>query len=334
MLNHFLFFISAAFFAATSQAQNNGTVKFNNVPFTNGSEAGKTSFKSNEFIYARAELGKTVKEYFKIGDPDEPTKPHVLIFKYSKKYTESDGKTYADNFTNGDYLYVKPEHLNKTYIELDILPDPAIAKDMFCMVSNFQGSKYSCPIYHVRLKDYKNNSTISYSIQLVGGTTVANNSDNPALPKVTGSFDLVIDHADELLVKQNKELAIKKVQTDGDNLASLPPVFSKPFKTTDPKLTVSKIDAILKRDYPHRKVLKMALESDGGQLWLVSKNDLGIPRYRYFNGKLHVAYMEDGVCKVGSVELIENYLGSGKYAALAAEYWSEYDRKINCAAVK
>jgi len=287
MLKHFLLFISAALIAITSQAQNNAKVIFNNVPFTNGSEAGKTSFKSSEFIYARVELGKTVKEYFKIEEPAGPTKPHVLIFKYSKRYTEADGKTYADNFTNGEYLYVKPENLNKTYFELDILPDPAIAKDMFCMVSNFQGGKYSSPIYFVRLKNYKNNSTISYSIQLVGGTTVANDAGNPALPKVTGSFDLVIDHADELLVKQNMELASKKVQTDGDKLASLPPVFSKPFKTTDPKLTASKINAILKRDYPNRKVLKLALESDGGQLWMVSKNDLGIPRYRYFNGKLH-----------------------------------------------
>ncbi|MFZ1314291.1 MAG: hypothetical protein WAR38_15605 [Chitinophagaceae bacterium] len=46
MLRHFFVLISAAFIAATSVAQTNGTVKFNNVPFTNGSEAGKTSFKS------------------------------------------------------------------------------------------------------------------------------------------------------------------------------------------------------------------------------------------------------------------------------------------------
>lgn len=327
-------FVSPAFIATTSLAQNNVTVKFNNAPFITGGETGKTSFKSNEFIYARIELEKTVKEYFKIEEPDGPNKPHVLIFKYSKRYTEPDGKTYADKFTNGDYLYVRPEDLTKNYIELDILPDPAIASDMFCMVSNFQGGRYTCPIYHVRLKEYKNNSTISYSIELVGGTTVANNSGNASLPKVSGSFDLIVDHADELFVKQNKELAIKKVQTDGDHLASLPPIFSKPFKTTDPKLNTAKLSAILKRDYPHRKVLKMALDSEGGQLWLVSKNDLGIPRYRHFNGKLHVAYMEDGVCKVGSVELVESYMGGGKYAALTADYWSEYDRKINCALIK
>ncbi|HQV86424.1 MAG TPA: hypothetical protein PLO70_07915 [Chitinophagaceae bacterium] len=334
MLRHFLLFISASFITATSLAQTYGIVKFNNVPFTNGSEAGKTSFKSNEFIYARVELEKSVKEYFKITNPDGSSKPHVLIFKFSKRYTEVDGKNYSDNFTNGEYLYIKPEDLSKTYIDLDILPDPAMANDVFCLVSNFQGGMYTSPIYRVRPKGYKNNSTINYSIQLVGGTTVANNSGNENLPKVTGTFDLLVNHSDEPLLKQNSDLADKKVQANGLNLSSLPTIFSRPFKTTDPKLTAAKLTAILKRDYPHRKVLKMALDSDGGQLWLVSKNDFGIPRYRYFNGLLHVAYMEDGVCKVGSVELIENYLGGGKYAALAADYWSEYDRTINCTAVK
>ncbi|MBK8520569.1 MAG: hypothetical protein WAT20_06330 [Ferruginibacter sp.] len=334
MLKHFFLFISAAFIAATSLAQNNGTVKFNNVPFTNESVAGKTSFKSNEFIYARVELGKTVKEYFQIEEPDRPTKPHILIFKYKVIYTVPNGKTYEERFTNGDYMYVKPEDLTKTYIDLDILPDPALANDVFCMVSNFQGGMYTSPIYRVRPKGYKNNSIINYSIQLVGGTTVANNSGNENLPKVTGNFDLIINHSDEPFIKLNSDLADKKVQTAGLSLSSLPPIFFKPFKTTDPKLTAAKLAAILKRDYPHRKILKMALDSDGGQLWMISKNDFGIPRYRYFKGLLHVAYMEDGVCKVGSVELIENYLGSGTYAALGADYWSEYDRSINCAAVK
>jgi hypothetical protein len=321
-------------FAASVTAQQQASVKFYNMPAGEVGRTARSSFKSNEFIYARVELGKTVKAYFQIEEPDRPTKPHILIFKYKVIYTVPNGKTYEERFTNGDYMYVKPEDLTKTYIDLDILPDPALANDVFCMVSNFQGGMYTSPIYRVRPKEYKNNSIINYSIQLVGGTTVANNSGNENLPKVTGNFDLIVNHSDELFIKQNSDLADKKVQADGLNLSSLPPIFYKPFKTTDPKLTAAKLAAILKRDYPHRKILKMALDSDGGQLWMISKNDFGIPRYRYFKGLLHVAYMEDGVCKVGSVELIENYLGSGRYAALAADYWSEYDRSINCAAVK
>ena len=101
--------MSAAFVTATSLAQNNATFKFNNTPFTAGAEPGKTSFKSNEFIYAHDELEKTEKEYFNITDPDYPSKPHRFISKHSKRYTEADGKTYADIFTNGDCLAVTQE---------------------------------------------------------------------------------------------------------------------------------------------------------------------------------------------------------------------------------
>jgi len=145
MLKHFLLFISAALIAITSQAQNNAKVIFNNVPFTNGSEAGKTSFKSSEFIYARVELGKTVKEYFKIEEPAGPTKPHVLIFKYSKRYTEADGKTYADNFTNGEYLYVKPENLNKTYFELIFFLIRQLQKICFVWLAIFKEVNIPAP---------------------------------------------------------------------------------------------------------------------------------------------------------------------------------------------
>lgn len=334
MHKQFLLFITAVFIAAISLAQTNVTLKFNNVPFTNGSEAGKTNFKSNEFIYARAELGKTIKEYFKIEEPDRPTNPHTLIFRFKIEYTSNDGKRYATNYMNGDFMYVKPEDLSKTYINIDILPDPALASNVFCMVSNLKGGHYASPVYNIRFNEYKNNSIINYSIQLVGGTNETNKANNPEWPRVSGEFNLTINHADYEKYKQNSDLADTKIAKDGMSLSNLPPIFSRPFKTTDPKLTAAKLSAILKRDYPHRKVLKMALDSDGGQLWMVSKNDFGIPRYRYFKGLLHVAYMEDGVCKVGSVELIENYLGAGRYAALAADYWSEYDRTINCAAVK
>ncbi len=321
-------------FAASVTAQQQASIKFYNMPAGEVGNTARSSFKSNEFIYARVELGKTVKEYFKIEESDEPTKPHILIFRFKIEYTSNEGKRYATNYMNGDFMYVKPEDLSKTYINVDILPDPALASNVFCLVSNLKGGHYASPVYNIRFNEYKNNSVINYGIELVGGTNETNKAGNPEWPRVGGEFAITINHADYEKYKQNNDLTDKKVQADGMNLSSLPPIFSKPFKTTDPKLTAAKLSVILKRDFPHRKVLKMALDSDGGQLWLVSKNDFGIPRYRYFKGLLHIAYMEDGVCKVGSVELIENYLGSGRYAALAADYPSEYDRKINCAAVK
>ena len=329
-----LILLIVVFAISSATAQNSSTLKFYNAPPDNSGAASKPSFQSNEFIYARAELGKTVKEFFKLEEPERSTTPSVLVYKIKSDFTAKDGQSYSGSFNGSHYLYVSPENLSKTYIDLDVLPDPALASSLFCMVSNFKGGTYGSPAYTVDLAAKKNNSNVHYTILLVGGTTNGNDYDKPGLPKVTGTFDLVVNQADQALIDQNEKLCDKKVADEGMSLTALPAIFSKPAKTTDPKLQPAKLAAILKRDYPHRQVLKMALRSDGGTAWLVSKNDFGIPRYRYYNGILHIAYKEDGVCKVGTVELIETYLGGGKYGQLTAEYWSEYDRSINCAAVK
>ncbi|MEN9550030.1 MAG: hypothetical protein RIR12_2621 [Bacteroidota bacterium] len=333
-MRNFIIFLIAILITALVTAQNNGTFKFYNTPPDKGAAVSKTSFKSNEFIYARMELGKTLKEYFKIEDPDVATNPHVLVFRVKSDFTAKDGQSYLGSYYGSHYLYVKPEDLSKTYLDLDILPDPALASSVFCLVSTFKGGKYGSPVYGLDLTSKKNNSTLHYTILLVGGTTNGNDYDKPGLPKATFTFDIVVNHADQTVIDQNEKLCDKKVAEEGMNLTALPPIFSKPSKPTDPKLQPAKLAAILKRDYPHRQVLKMALRSDGGNTWLISKNDFGIPRYRYYNGILHIAYKQDGVCYVGTVELIENYKGGGTYWYLVADYSSEYDRKINCAAVK
>jgi hypothetical protein len=329
------FFTSALLIAMTAYTQPRFT--FHTRPNTNSTETGKTVFKTNEFIYARVELGKTVKEYFKISEPDDPANPHILIYNCQRIYVYKNKDTVTGYYGPGDYLYISPEDLSRTYLEIDILPDPAIASDVFCMVGNFKGGWYANPVGGMNGIAYDKGRVKSMitNIVVVGGTTKAGDAHNKAeLPKAKGSFQLVLDEADFPQLSTNKDLSDKKVQQDGLVLASLPTIFSKPFKTNDPKLTAAKLSAILKRDYPYRKVLKMALDADPGPIWGISKNSLDIPRYRYFKGLLHVAYIEDGVCKVGSVELTENYLGGGKYGVLSATSWSEYDRKINCAVVK
>ena len=317
-------------------ANSQAVLKFYNQ--SGGDGESKQTFNTNEFIYARADLGKTVKEFFKLENPGDAAMPHSLNFAFKTEFTDAkDGKTYASNFSSGSFMYIMPEDLGKTYLNFDIVPGPTVATNVFCMVRNFKGGFFSSTVYNLDLKRYKNGSKLKITIRLAGykeSWPGSSTTTTEGMPQVTGEFDMTVNHADYDTYKQNADLADKKVAANGLNLSSLPPIFLNPFKTNDPKLAAPKLMAILKRDYPHRKVLKIALDSDGGQLWLVSKNDFGIPQYRYFNGILHVVYMEDGLCKVGKVELKENYTGGGKYAALAASSWSEYDRQINCAVVK
>lgn len=331
-------YVLALFNVTSLLAQTNGTVKFGTVPFTKGNEGGKSSFTTIDFIYARAELGKTVKEFFNLESPGDATSPQAVNFSFKMEFTDAkDGKNYTTAFGAGNFMYIKPEDLARTYLNIDLMPDPAVATSVFCMGRSFKGGFFSSTVYNLDLNQYKNNSKLKITIRLSGFKETYPGSGytkTDGMPQVTGEFELTVNHADVEGYKKNALAADQKIAANGLNLSGLPPIFSSPFKANDPKLSAARLMAILKRDFPHRKILKMALDSDGGQLWLVSKNEFGIPRYRYFNGILHVAYMEDGVCKVGKVELIENYLGAGKYAALSADYWSQYDRQIDCELVK
>lgn len=337
MKQHIVKSIVAILFTTTVVAQQPASIKFYNIPVIENGKAAQSSFKSNEFIYARAELGMTLKDFLKITRPVDVSEMCYVFQNLIVSYTTIDGKKETMNFAPGNYLYISQDDLNKTYLDFDIAPNPANAKSVFCRVYTFREYLSTNPFVGKNfLVSCKDKSTVQFTISVYGGG--AHLHDNKTigkdLPMATGTFNWEYSKSDLDALNQNWDLAQKKVAVDGFNLTALPQIFSKPFKTSDPKLSPAKLTAILKRDYPDRKVIKMALDSDGGLLWLIAKNNLGIPRYRYFKGLLHIAYKEDGVCKVGTVELIENYAGGGKYEALKADYPSESNRSINCALIK
>ena len=130
----------------------------------------------------------------------------------------------------------------------------------------------------------------------------------------------------------NSKEADAFIDENAFTLDKLPKEFGS-SKVSDPKVTPVKLAAILKRDLPERIILKSAIGEANGEVWGIAKNDLGIPRYRYFSPLIHIAYKRDGKCYVGTVELIEEYQGGGKYGSLKVGY--AYTKSvIDCGAVK
>lgn len=336
MFKHSLLIISAVLIAKISLAQTNGTIKFNNVPFTTGNEAGKTSFKSSEFIYGYVELGTTVKKFFKIPDVTKklpyPFIRYELTIEFTDKYNKPGSR---DNHNR--YLLLTKEVLEQTYLQIDVLPDPSLATQVLSGTDNFSSALGTCPLYNMLSQEVLNkNSTLPVSIELTlpGTDAWGNEEAKDKWPLLTGSFNFIFQEADIPQLLKNKALANSNAAANAFKLSALPPIFLKPYKTVDAKLSQTNVLAAIKKAFPERTILKMALESNSNIIWKIMTNDLGIPRYRYYDGVVHLVFKEDGVCQVGEIELEETYLGGGKYGKLTASSTPERDKKIECAVVK
>ena len=58
--------------------------------------------------------------------------------------------------------------------------------------------------------------------------------------------------------------------------------------------------------------------------WLIQKDNLGIPQYRYKHGMIHAQYptssTDDGFCRIIYVNIIQDYAGGGTYGASYAHF--------------
>ena len=60
----------------------------------------------------------------------------------------------------------------------------------------------------------------------------------------------------------------------------------------------------------------MIVKSEG-PLWVIQKNDLGIPEYRMVKPYIYILYKEpkDNSCQLGALYMRESYAGAGTYGA-------------------
>lgn len=313
-----------------------GKIYFSDKPITAGNADNKASFSSNEFIYGRFELsGSSVKEAFKL---KESTRHYFLVCRVE---VLKDGEPVGYHTHNNNHILIPKENLDKTSLSLDILPEPGKGTTLYSMTDDFIAGFGYTPLYSMinpnffpSTGNYRINIRI-YSRTLDG---YEREEDQEKWPYIEGGFDFAFREADIATLKKNGKASWSYIEENAFRFDKLPDVFSNPAKITDPKATNAKIAAILKRDLANRTILKFVVENYSGGLWSIAKDDYGLPRYRYFNPHVWVAYKMDGRCYVGHVTLRENYSGGGTYGPLEVGFTtasgSGGDRGIDCVKVK
>lgn len=310
-----------------------GKIHFASQPFTAGTE-GKTSFTSAEYIYGKIELtSATIKEAFKI--KEDENKPASLRCRLNILK----GGEVIHYGTSRDYVLVKEESKNSRTLLLDIMPEAAKATTLYSMLEDFSAGFGFNPLAGL----IKNGQlpTGDYRIRITVYTETVNAygslQSEDKWPTLEGEFDLRFSEDDVANILANSEKLREIVVENAFRYDKLPDVFSKPGKLTDPNATQAKIAAILKRDLPKRQILKWVAESYDGPYWHIAKDDFGLPRYKYFNPHIWMAYKIDGKCYVGSVTLRQVYSGGGTYGPLQVAYTSAGsvpDKGIDCTRVK
>jgi hypothetical protein len=313
-----------------------GKINFSDKPFAAGNAGGKTSFNSNEFIYARLELsGNKIREAFKLKE----STGHSYItcnVEVLKNGQPSGYHIYKDN-----HILVQKDQLDKTLLNLDILPEPAKATTLYSMTEDFrQGYGYT-PLYQMIKPDYfPSGGTYRVNVRLFFKTSDAYDrlEDREKWPFVEDGFDFTLREADIAMLNKNRLASIEVMNENAFRYDKLPDVFSKPATITDPKATPAKIAAILKRDLSNRTIIKWVVEKYNGPVWSVAKDEYNLPKYRYFNPHVWVAYKQNGKCYVGHVTLRENYTGGGTYGPLEVGFTTASDtggdRGIDCEKIK
>jgi len=159
--------------------------------------------------------------------------------------------------------------------------------------------------------------------------------DQEKWPFIQDGFDFTLREADIATLNKNRLATIDHMEENAFRYDKLPDVFSRPGKLTDPNATTAKVAAILKRDLPNRAIIKFVAEQYSGTLWSIAKDDFGLPRYKYFNPHIWMAYKMDGKCYVGYVTLRQVYSGGGTYGPLEVAWTTtKDDRGIDCEKVK
>ena len=119
-----------------------GKMYFSNQPFKTSNAGNKKSFTSSEFIYGRIELeGQTVKEAFKVWDPTEGYPYSYLLYRV---YISHNGEEMGHNTLNVCLLEQKDK--NKTFLNFDILPEPAKATTVMSGVERFNAGIFAAPL--------------------------------------------------------------------------------------------------------------------------------------------------------------------------------------------
>lgn len=311
-------------------------IYFSNQPFSTSHAGAKTSFTSAEFIYGRLELpGKTLKETFKL---DAIKKGPYFLKLYIASYKNNQQQGGSNTNTA---IRIEENELNNTWLNFDVMAEPDKAKTHMGFYNEYEsgvaefGKLRMGPLYEIisqRMFPSNGEYTIYLQFNFPAKDGWGNKIPEKEWPMAEGSFSFLFNSGDVAAINNNKDQLVnmsKKVLVD-----KLPDYFAKPIAISDPTVTVAKVTPLIK-NYLQRseiEVLKVAIQP-AASMWSINKNELGLITRRFVTGYYGIVYKKDGLCKMGSVRMIQDYIGGGKYGNLYCEFWGD-EGDIDCSKVK
>jgi hypothetical protein len=322
------------------------------ITFSNNPDGSnpKTSFTSSEYIYGRLDLGgKTVSDVFGLkNQTDVP----IYYINYDLKIYKPGEKPYEGNWGGAfNNTLVTKEDAQKTYWTFDVMPDPSkisTIKSMLAYDKDFE-RKSVAGIYSKyndadgARSEFPQSGTYIIDVTIWGdayddwGKPV---NDFNLRPTASAQFTFHFTGTDGQRLVANAEKARKTLETAkiaSEMHRKMPDWWAKQWTPTDPKLAPARLVPMIKNYISQWNLtyIKHMIVPFTGPLWVIEKNSLGIPEYRFARPYIYIIYKDpkETNCNIGALYMREPYSGGGTFGAayLGGIRDVEY---IDCAAVK
>ena len=327
-----------------------GKLYFSNMPFTSSHAGAKSSFKSTDAIYGRLEMdgGKKLYEVAEGGDKFRPD--DIIYLYYWAEVTKNGGR--IGGLPSKRYIRLMPDQWHSTAINFDVLPEPEKATTTVTEEDRngdfSKGPVKSMPAYECiagwSLNDpIKDAGTYTVKVALYA----KNSSRVSTWPTCDGSFEWTLDPADaDALVKRavdsrdaiiGKAAKIKveaarqdmdvRTKAAADKLASTPtpPEWNAKSSPFAGGVTMQVVKHLFAQAMPGFPIMKVYVAPTASAGWLVQKNDLGIPLYKYTDQTIIIFFHAGEACRSLMLDVRKQYEGGGKYGGYiyGTSNWTE-----------
>jgi hypothetical protein len=323
------------------------------ITFSNNPDGSspKTSFTSAENIYGRIDFGgRTMYDAFgwkAMGD-----RKFYYVSYFLKILPAGSNQGWEHDWHNGrSYTLVTKEDAQKTYWNFDVLPDPAKASTLSgALADELEYYKWVSGMWpEIRDMDaarrtFPQNGMYNIDITIYGdsyddwGKAAG---DFEKFPTVSAVIPFQFSGADGQRLASGYAKAAEAIESAKNRkemLHAMPDWWFKPATgVADANLAPARLVPLIKGFIGQWNLtyMKHMIINFSGPLWVIQKNDLGIPEYRMVKPYIYVIYRDakDNSCQVGALYMRESYSGAGTYGEpyLGGIRDIQY---IDCSAVK
>ncbi len=321
------------------------------ITFSNNPEGSdtKTSFASSEYIYGRLDLGgRTVYDAFGLKSLGEQK---FYSIRYHLKILEAGKEGWEHDWHNSRrYTLITKEDAQKTYWNFDVLPDPAKVSTLIGATDESISYFNSPAGIYLETRDedsarsmFPQNGAYTVDITLFGSAYDdwgKPSGETEKYPTVSAKLAFQFSGTDGRTLVANAKKARESVEAAKNKqqmLRAMPSWWAGAATPPEPKLAPARLVPLIKGFIGQWNLtyVKHAVYPHTGPLWVIEKNNLGIPEYRMVSPYIYIIYKEpkDNSCQFGALYMRESYAGAGKYGEPYLGGIREV-QLIDCAAVK